>query len=315
MSRTRGEGAVPAGLPYFEQYQETKGGGHYRAYIEGPPELVESILTRVGSLQPKSNVEVLEPDQLQSRLVVDGIRVRAHDIRRLVVVRMILQSAPGTDGSRHWLGALLGRFNWATTDPIGNYAVCLDYVGNQATAQLMEDSLGWEMSAANARALSGLPAGQARRGFPQGARHTVADVIRGQRACLGASRSAERDRQLADALHAPALRGVVVGAFPQGLLLHWVDEDARVRAGGAIVSKASRWRRTEARALMADLNRQRSRIPLVLMAVDGGFSAWALRTVVRRGTTLIGADLLMWRNPRTALAQERQQAAPDRRTT
>ncbi len=155
----------------------------------------------------------------------------------------------------------------------------------------------------------------ARRDFPQTARHTVADVIRGQRAYLGASRSAERERQLADALHAPALRGVIVGAFPQGLLMHWVDEDARVLAGGAIVSKASRWRLTEARALMADLNRQRSRIPLVLMAVDGGFSAWALRPVVRRGTTFIGDDLLMWRNPRAAMAQAHQQAAPDRRTS
>ncbi len=280
--------------PYIDLWQKVKGGGSQRVYIETTASQLQRMAERVRELPPEGPLEVITTDQLRGRMRLHGRTLHPHDIRRLLAVRLVLGSAPGASEGEHWLGRLWGRFNWRSRQTMLSYAVCVDYLGNRAAAELMSGAQTWRLTPLDARALSGLPAAVARRAFSLTSTPDVAAISQAQRGYLANSKRNDRCRRLAVELRTGPLREVVSGVRDAIIGLDWLGVDDRVVLSGAMVTDASGLSRKATRALLRAQGTSGRRAHLALVAADGGFSRWALRELSRRRPRLLGPDLVVY---------------------
>jgi hypothetical protein len=209
-------------------------------------------------------------------------------------VRLVLNSAAGASEGEHWLGRLCGRFNWRSPETMLSYAVCLDYLGNRAAGDLMSGAQTWRVSPLDARALSGLPAGVARRVFSLTSTPDVAAISRAQREYLATSKRNDRCRRLAVELGTGPLREVISAVQNGAIGLDWLGEDDRVVLSGAIVTNASGLSREACRTVLRAYRPAVRHARCALVAADGRFSRWALREFPERRTRWIGPDIVVY---------------------
>ena len=214
-----------AGEPYLTLLEAVKHKGpqraRYRTHIAGPHLLVEKLKNAVALRGGETRLVELTSDQFRYALRLDGRSIHPHDVRRTLVVRALLRE-PRTDSG--WFYRILGRFNWRDRESVFSHAVCIDHLANQEADLLIAPALEWTVVGGQARALSGLPAGLARRAFRTDDRYPLREIIVAQSDYLrSASRGADRCRHLSEALNLVVVDEIVEGADASGVLLRWVD--------------------------------------------------------------------------------------------